>query len=370
MRLLLLWIFSIMLMAGAPASAQTSVKMQAPAINGDNNTVIYGNNNTVIYGAYDLRNAIINFNPAVIRDYAIAGNVDTISAVFQEPGMARKFLEMLKSSGETPILAGLLKRGLNPNLLVKAPDSSSETLEVAAFMSGNADAMVELLERGALPHGYQDLPLDPTARPFFIYPIYRVLNDQRFSTKEKEKIVAAMMKQGVLLDASESSPKVAKTTAQAFELAKRNSINQGPSVSDCPEKGLNAKCVVGGPICTSQNSVPKRISQKPGSFRYSEYENLDLIGSLGVFAGREYYLYLAPQGWSGHLVLAEYSADRATVNLMKYQSDHMAGMGVCKAEPDGYIPDECWRSLQVEIDRESGDVALSGSSTFTATFCN
>ena len=353
-----LFIFPAILLFASPVYSQSTFGNQSPAIRGDHNTVIYG--------VLDVKSAINNFNPAVISSLANSENLNTFSVALQEPGLARHFIKAIKMAGYSQILEKFLDAGLDPNLLVFNPEGKKESILTAAFFAQNADSMVSLLQRGAYSHGYQDILFDSSYFPFFVFPVHRVLSDDSFSRLEKERVVSAMVEQGVFL-VSDENWKFGETTDRALKIV--SGLREAPDLKNCGPDQPNLVCAVTEFTCPVTPHVPKDIIRKPDPWHDLEYDKMHWLRKLGSFGGKEYHVYLGPYGSRSYLIVAEFSADFYSAKLMKYQSP-MGGMGICQAESDGYVNDNCWRSLNIEFDPSSQNVFNFGNPSYIAKFCD
>ena len=68
-----------------------------------------------------------------------------------------------------------------------------------AFRSGNADAIIALLEAGASPHPYQGLWLTSNTAPIFMFPYLYLMANEALDAEEKQKVAKAMQRAGAAI---------------------------------------------------------------------------------------------------------------------------------------------------------------------------
>jgi hypothetical protein len=273
-------------------------------------------------------------------------------------------------------LKAAVAAGLDPNLTLPSEHYGREALIASAVRSGNADAVVALLEAGASPHAYQDLFLSPYSLPRFLFPYEYVLNHKSLSGEERDRVARAMDAAGAFIVPPEQDTggfdyDHQRAFKEVTEATERLGLTSAVMPSGCGSRPPTPICeaatrTTGKDWCKLVADLPKRVQWNPESY------NLQLLGFnihhlLTVIDGRGYVLATSPFGYDNGYALLEIGADEQTWTLYTYVSPG-AGLGHCKPyinQPD-YRPDNCWRRFSMRWEPEREVVRLSDYYDYSA----
>jgi len=267
--------------------------------------------------------------------------------------VARRFFE---NSGRSPEALkwfdSALANGLNPNFTVPNDYYEREGVLLEAIRAANVPAIKVLLERGASPHAYQNLFLTSYPLTRFLYPLRFIADDDRLSTDEKQDLVKAFLKAGVVIpkviDPGQSGWPSVMYEAKNLrdEDARKLSLSLPASQPFCAQ-AENAICKhAGGDWCSTIAKFPNKLAydfKKAGSS--SPLYDVTLLHLLNIEGNKAYFLALTRQ-ITYEYVLVEVSKDASSWTVLRYTPPE-AGMGLCKKDSDGHQSDYCWRRIPI-----------------------
>lgn len=337
------------------------------ATQGDYSPIIMGEGNTAIFGSLDVTSSLDQLDSGRLLSIAKKGNVWQIAASLNDPGVAQRFFRNLKMARKGDLLVSLLQAGLDPNALSRTPQGGSEALIVAAMRASNAQAIVSLLNAGSSPHGYQEILFSDSRYPFFMFPHLAILQSSTFTASEKNAILNAMMAKGVVLLKSPGMSQKVEQDIDDVRIAHPQARWQEFEGCTPPEQ-YQCGSVDSERVCELNTRLKGMIATpSPRDFN-EDYRSFFPKDYIGQNEGRSYYLAASPGGWSSTVALVEIAADERSMRLLKFSSPS-AGMGLCNPKSDGYVPKECWRALNLDIDRNFETATWMGSAKMTFMQC-
>jgi caspase domain-containing protein len=267
--------------------------------------------------------------------------------------VARRFFENSKRSPDAiKWFDSALASGVNPNLTVLSDYYEREGVLLEALRAANVPAIKALLERGASPHAYQNLFLTRYPLTRFLYPLRYIADDDRLSLEEKQDLIRAFIKAGVVV------PKVIDPGSSGWpsvmyeaknlrdEDARKLSMNLPPSRPFCEQQDNTICKQAGDDWCSTIAKIPSKLAfdfAKGGSS--SPVYDVTLLHLLNIEGNKAYFL-----GLTRHItydyVLVEVSKDASSWTVLRYMPPE-AGMGLCKKDSDGYQSDYCWRRIPI-----------------------
>ncbi len=320
-----------------------------------------------------------------------AASVDDLS-LYQDAGISEQLLNTAfaenaagffeRSRGVPRAIEWLrsaLRHGLDPNLVAPHEYYGKEGILDAAMRAGNAEAVIALLDAGASPHPYQSLFLTQADIPRFLFPYDYVLDDDKLTREEKSRIARAFAEAGaVFMTLKDGGPGQWVNYAHGKSIEKV--LNEAESVfgfaipvtpSACQGRSPTPICRAatartGTDWCKIMQQLPVRVLWKPESC-HPDLLRFDLQYLLNVVNGRGYVLVTDTLGPNGGYGLLEISADLRQWYLYKY-SGPAVGMGFCKANTDGIVPEDCWRRWSLSYTSGESVVKVSDYYEYEALF--
>lgn len=311
-----------------------------------------------------LTDALAMADGAELLSLQAAGYGGPIAArLLQDEAIAIQFLDRSRSDPQAiEWLGNALADGLDPDLLVRKKDRTSEGLLVTANRAGNGPAMVRLLEAGANPHGYQDMTLYPEFRSFLLAPFSAVIRNPSLPEQEKRAILRLMARNGAVLMApvegrDESQfPDAVVEDLKAFGVSgvkRPGSICSRPKAGPCLTKKHRDS-----PFCDG--------SAIPESFDLAESgiaQRVHLVSLLGIFDNTAYYVAEAPDTFN-RIRIVGVSGDRRRWIVSSFEEIN----SLCpKAEDGGRT--SCWLQKEFAYDPRKKAMSRWGSAVATS-FCS
>ena len=332
-----------------------------------------------------LRSAFVEADGEALSKLA-SGNVipDGLTALFRDRELVAQFLA--KSVQDETALAWLtaqLGSGLDPNLLVESDDGAREGLLYTAFSTGNALAMIALLEAGANPHAYQELQRRREQVPFFIGPILHVLDSEHFTYEEIHRIVELMIENGAIIPGSPTGRgfeqfKSVESFYDLFDeygvgltasrLEDELEIQVDPLVDICTSGDVGA-CSDGSPYTNTElcdftaGMMQSAIADTHG---YDGFDNFIVLGLLGVYDRQAHYLAFSLSYGATTAVIRQ-SVDRRKWTNFRYSRPIMFEMPWCDTENPDYT-DMCWLGMPLDYRPVQQELSISNDK-FVPRYC-
>ena len=283
--------------------------------------------------------------------------------LLQDEAVALQFLDRSRSDPQAiQWLGKALAEGLDPDMLVRKKDRTSEGLLVTAGRAGNGPAMIRLLEARANPHGYQDMALYPEFRSFLLAPFSAVIRNPSLAEEEKRTILRLMARNGAVLMASvegrdESQfPDAVVEDLKAFGVSgvkRPDSVCSRPKAGPCVSKKHGDS-----PFCDAR-AIPESFDLAESSIPQTVF----LVSLLGIFDNTAYYVATAPSTFNT-IRIVSVSGDRRRWVVSSFEEIN----SLCpKAEDGGRT--SCWLQKELAYDPSKKTMSRWGSPVATS-FCS
>jgi Domain of unknown function (DUF4062) len=271
-------------------------------------------------------------------------------------------------------LKDALKDGLDPNMTIPDRYYQHQAILIYALTTGNADAVIALLEAGASPHPYQNLWLTTYSTPRFLFPYSYLMKNEVFDAGEKSKVARAMQKAGAVITRWE--PGVARITgpltefsgSPAFEEVERT-FNQsqkifGFQLKETPPMGRQSDSVIAKAIGKKGESWEKFLGEMPLRIISTDYRAeptwIEVRNFIGTYFDRGYFLGTALDQEGQEYALIEISRDHRTWKAYLYIGTR-GGMGFAKGENGKQVygsEEWAWRRFDFTYFPEKNEMLL------------
>lgn len=277
--------------------------------------------------------------------------------------------------------AAIVKEGLDPNDTIPGPYYDRNGLLVAAIRSGNAAAVIAMLENGASPHPYQSLWFTRYSIPRFLFPYSYIPKSERFTADEKKRIAAAFGDAGAVI--ARVDPNVPNPENVSYQLSDPETVFQ--QAADRLGVSLESTKSICGPAqtpiclaattrtgfdwCEFAQAMPKRIASDPEKGAYSDIYKIDIRNLINVVDDKAYFMATQNLPRLKEYLLVEVSKDGRNWHVYKFMGPR-AGMGHCREAEDGWRPDDCWRRVSMTYNPETDAMLVENYYSYTvATSC-
>ncbi|WP_282091455.1 helix-turn-helix domain-containing protein [Epibacterium ulvae] len=262
---------------------------------------------------------------------------------------------------------GLLHRGLDPETRVDHKRYGSVALLFSAFEAGSIQAAITLLENGASPHAFQDLPGIRRADLFFLFPAQAVSKAEHISELDKISLLGAMFEQGIAFyepveitysdnpyQKGDSTWVLSKDELEnLFKLTEQRPVaaELGCTFERSRSRCLEASRETGTNWCSIMDRIPAVIFVEDHSFRQN-LVGINVQDLIAISGNSAYFFTTHLYGQQSVYGLLEATTDEDTFNLYHYGTPFFREH-VCEGDDDIEMRSYCWRDFRVRKTSES-----------------
>lgn len=293
-----------------------------------------------------------------------------LAATFQQPSVAKNFFRFAKSQEALDWFKAQISSTISPNLVL----NDKSVLELALLESNLSIARM-LLEAGATPHVYSELWGTESYFPKMLFPLTWLHQLDVVGAPEEVQAFMHLYSQNVVAPNSKDAVDRGSVRAVEKRIAKFEEIyglrvKRSSSICDVPVKEQCEKFAKEKSICSYASEFPKKVINH--DYRSSEHrylDSLDLLGLLGVYKGRLYFMTRNSYQNIGLLIS---NSNFTRVDLLG--SDNLQSYHFCRG-PNGlkkkqYRYGPCWRKISLDyISPTQMEVRGKASVKFQKYFC-